>query len=369
MELRTVQQDVYLGNPCVYVPSVRIERKELSRLGPVEKWLAAKAVCDVDEDGVTMAVAAAEASFMPEPPVSFSLCCDTLPYSANVQAGFVLEALRLDTVSHIVTYADSARTVAEAVEGQTGTLAVDRNATGLIVGAAARRGAYDTARTDSFGAGALAISVGTRPAAWKLLAAGTCVRAEMGMQARRNGSLFEADQGLGKYADDSYAHLVGEALGEVQRFAARTGLDRIMLACSGLDGRLNAKCVARAGFPADALLAPDWCKGIGDLAALNPWVTLSFAAGTMSGGSIVALISYAPGSAVDVQLLCRTEQPAAVQGQYAVAIIRLAEGPQVVAQLVDIDPQQVTIGMKVHRVLRRIYTQEGVVRYGYKFAP
>jgi len=63
------------------------------------------------------------------------------------------------------------------------------------------------------------------------------------------------------------------------------------------------------------------------------------------------------------------ELQAAVQGQYAVAIIRLAEGPQVVAQLVDIDPQQVTIGMKVHRVLRRIYTQEGVVRYGYKFAP
>lgn len=58
-----------------------------------------------------------------------------------------------------------------------------------------------------------------------------------------------------------------------------------------------------------------------------------------------------------------------VMGEYAVALVQLQEGPRVVGQMTDCDPEEVTIGAPVEAVLRRIYRQEGVVRYGYKFCP
>ncbi len=56
-------------------------------------------------------------------------------------------------------------------------------------------------------------------------------------------------------------------------------------------------------------------------------------------------------------------------GPYAVALVQLQEGPRILAQLTDVDPADVEIGMPVVALLRRIYRQEGVVRYGYKFRP
>ena len=56
-------------------------------------------------------------------------------------------------------------------------------------------------------------------------------------------------------------------------------------------------------------------------------------------------------------------------GEYAVAVIALKEGPRIVAQLVDVDLQAVAVGMPVEAVFRRIYDEEGVNRYGFKFRP
>ena len=56
-------------------------------------------------------------------------------------------------------------------------------------------------------------------------------------------------------------------------------------------------------------------------------------------------------------------------GQYPVAIVELVEGPKVIGQIADADPKAVTIGMPVKTELRRIYSEEGVIRYGFKFVP
>lgn len=60
---------------------------------------------------------------------------------------------------------------------------------------------------------------------------------------------------------------------------------------------------------------------------------------------------------------------ARIEGRYVVAIVELAEGPHITAQLADVDPDAVDIGMPVTGEVRRIYEEEGVVRYGFKFAP
>jgi len=59
------------------------------------------------------------------------------------------------------------------------------------------------------------------------------------------------------------------------------------------------------------------------------------------------------------------------QVPYPIAIIKLEEGPQLTAQIVDCNIDDVKIGMKVESTFRRIqedgYT--GAIYYGYKFKP
>jgi len=56
-------------------------------------------------------------------------------------------------------------------------------------------------------------------------------------------------------------------------------------------------------------------------------------------------------------------------GMYPVAIVELAEGPKVIGQMADVEPKDVKIGMPVKTELRKIYSEEGVIRYGFKFVP
>lgn len=56
---------------------------------------------------------------------------------------------------------------------------------------------------------------------------------------------------------------------------------------------------------------------------------------------------------------------------YTVALIKLEEGPMVTAQLTDVRPDEVHIGMPVEMVTRKLTEEgpEGQIVYGYKFRP
>jgi hypothetical protein len=57
---------------------------------------------------------------------------------------------------------------------------------------------------------------------------------------------------------------------------------------------------------------------------------------------------------------------------YTVALVKLAEGPVVTAQLTDLGDEPVQIGMPVEMVTRRIRAdggERGMLIYGYKFRP
>jgi len=69
-----------------------------------------------------------------------------------------------------------------------------------------------------------------------------------------------------------------------------------------------------------------------------------------------------------------TDAPAGYQDQapYAIALVKLNEGPIVTAQLTDLGAEPVRIGMPVEMVTRRIKddgNERGVILYGYKFRP
>jgi uncharacterized OB-fold protein len=56
---------------------------------------------------------------------------------------------------------------------------------------------------------------------------------------------------------------------------------------------------------------------------------------------------------------------------YLLALIRLAEGPMITAQLTDCEADQVTIDMPVEAVTRRLCDlgPDGLILYSYKFRP
>ena len=60
-----------------------------------------------------------------------------------------------------------------------------------------------------------------------------------------------------------------------------------------------------------------------------------------------------------------------LQKPYVVAMIETDDGVKITGQLVDVEFDQVTIGMPVRAVLRKLSTdgESGVIRYGYKFVP
>jgi uncharacterized protein len=56
---------------------------------------------------------------------------------------------------------------------------------------------------------------------------------------------------------------------------------------------------------------------------------------------------------------------------YTVALVKLAEGPLITAQLTDVDTEDISIGMPVEMVTRKLSQDgdEGQIVYGYKFRP
>ncbi|HBT50627.1 MAG TPA: transcriptional regulator, partial [Petrotoga sp.] len=47
------------------------------------------------------------------------------------------------------------------------------------------------------------------------------------------------------------------------------------------------------------------------------------------------------------------------------------EGPVILAQLTDVDPEEIDFGMEVEMVTRKIreFDEDGIILYGYKFRP
>ena len=60
-----------------------------------------------------------------------------------------------------------------------------------------------------------------------------------------------------------------------------------------------------------------------------------------------------------------------MQVPYVLALVRTVEGPVLTGQIVDIEPKDAAIGLKVKATFRKLREEgkAGVIHYGYKFAP
>ena len=60
-----------------------------------------------------------------------------------------------------------------------------------------------------------------------------------------------------------------------------------------------------------------------------------------------------------------------LQKPYVIAMIEMVEGIRLTGQIIDCDPAEVIIGMKVQATIRKIGEEgpSGIIHYGYKFMP
>ena len=60
-----------------------------------------------------------------------------------------------------------------------------------------------------------------------------------------------------------------------------------------------------------------------------------------------------------------------MQVPYILALVRTVEGPTLTGQIVDLEPADIRIGLKVRATFRKLREEgkAGVIHYGYKFAP
>jgi uncharacterized OB-fold protein len=65
------------------------------------------------------------------------------------------------------------------------------------------------------------------------------------------------------------------------------------------------------------------------------------------------------------------QTPDGFEPPHLMALVRLDEGVVIAAQLTDVDPDDIEIGMPVEMVIRRIrdHGPQGLLVYGYKFRP
>ncbi|MCD6524056.1 MAG: Zn-ribbon domain-containing OB-fold protein [Thermococcus sp.] len=56
---------------------------------------------------------------------------------------------------------------------------------------------------------------------------------------------------------------------------------------------------------------------------------------------------------------------------YPLALVQLEEGPVVLAQLTDVDPEEIDFGMEVEAITRKVreFEEDGIILYAYKFRP
>jgi scaffold protein (connect acetoacetyl-CoA thiolase and HMG-CoA synthase) len=65
------------------------------------------------------------------------------------------------------------------------------------------------------------------------------------------------------------------------------------------------------------------------------------------------------------------QAPAGFPPPHLMALVQLEEGPLVAAQLTDLDPERIAVGLPVEMVTRRLQERgrHGYLVYGYKFRP
>ncbi len=312
-----------------YLPRYRLSRAAIAQAGawydPSLKAFgkSERAVCDWDEDTITMATEAARncLAMVGRPtPAGLFLASTTFPFADRQNSAVVATALDLPAATQTVDLGSSQRAGTSAL-----LLALQTAGQGPRLVAAADKRIARTASTHDaiFGHGAAAILVGTDGLIAEYLGGATVTR-DFVDHFRRSDRSYDYYWEERWIRDEGYLKIVAEAGRTALAAAGIAGaqVDRLVFA-SPIRGVREA--VAKALGIGVERLADELAAGAGDTGVAHPLLMTANALEEATAGQIVVVIGFGQGADVLVfrttDLVAKRAAPATVKSQLASGII------------------------------------------------
>lgn len=341
----------------VYVPQWRMER---ARIAEALAWLGppgatavsgARAVCNWDEDALTMAVEAGRrcmAGAERSVPAALSLASTTLPFADRSNATLVAEALDLP---------DNIRTSDRAGSLRAGTTALaeaasrDEQAHTLIIASDTRMARPGSAAEMQYGAAAVALLISRDPRASghepiATLTGAAHVSADFVDHYRMSGEDFDYALEERWVRDEGAAKLIPRAVGRALALAdiAPSSIDHF--AMPGAAG--TVKRVAQAAGISHARVHEGLREDCGDAGAAEPLLLLLAMLAAASPGQRLLLIGF--GQGVDALVLdAGVDAAARAQRELARAVARRRPEPHYTRYLAHRGLLAPDFGMRAER--------------------
>ncbi len=296
-----------------YLPRYRLSRAAIARAGawydPSLKVLAKseRAVCDWDEDPITMATEAARnclAAAGGLQPAGLFLASTTLPFADRQNSAVVVTALDLPATCQALDLASSQRAGTSAL-----LLALQTAASGprLVVAADKRIARTASAHDAIFGHGAAAILTGTDDLVAEYLG-GTTLTRDFVDHFRRAGQSYDYFWEERWIRDEGYLPIVTEAGRAALAAAGVAGGEVATLVLASPIRGVREAVAKTLGIGVDRL-ADDLAAGGGDTGAAHPLLMLTDVLEQASPGQVIVVVGFGQGA--DVMVFRTTDLVAA----------------------------------------------------------
>ena len=302
-----------------YVPRSRLKRSTIANATAWANPAAARAtgacaVCNWDEDSITLAVAAAGACVAPEQRLQVDalwLASTTLPFADRDNAVVVAQALALREDVRTLTSAASRRGATSALLAALES-AASRAGAQLVVAADRRAAKPGSDQELKYGHAAAAVCVGQGTLLAEFLGSAS-LAADLVDQYRASGASFDYSLEERWVRDEGFLKLVPRAIGAALASAGVSASDVSLLAFAGPSAVARRIAQAAGLSSAQSALAERLEESCGDTGAAHPLLLLALALEQCKAGQIVLLVGF--GQGVDAIVLRASEGSAQLAKQ------------------------------------------------------
>lgn len=282
-----------------YIPFLRIQRGEyISALGNCGAGIKEKAVMDIDEDVITMAVEAARqalAGINPDSVGALALASANFPCQEKVLTGTVVEALGLNRDILAGHHCQSTLAGSEALLDVTGLMErTDRRYALLIISDAPEAGVSGDLE-HGLGAGACAFLLAKDEPGLELEGVFSHSNEYMGLRYRLPGDTSLRDIGVRAYSSQAFNEAVKYSVsGLLDKLARKPGYYS-HLVMHQADVKLARAAAKKLGFTDEQLEEGFVCDRVGDTGACSPFLGLCRVLDRAVTGQRIMLCTYGAG--------------------------------------------------------------------------
>ncbi len=284
----------------VYLPCLRIKKDEyVNALGSCSAAIREKTVMDIDEDIISMAVAAARdalAGLDISRVGVLTLASTHFPYQEKEMAGTMVEALGL--ANHVLTsqHANSTMSGTQAILSALGLLEQTQQSYALAVISDAPSSAAHVDMEHGFGAGACAFVLAKDEPGLAFEGVYACSSEAMGLRYRLPGETDIRDIGVKTYATQDFNETVKAAMVGLVDKMGRPLADYSHVVLHQNDAKAAAALAKKLGCGKDQITGGQVFAQVGDTGACSSLLGLCKVLETAADGDSVIVCSYGSGS-------------------------------------------------------------------------